>query len=258
MRTNFLGLPVDILTEPETIAAAVRAMRAGVRCQHVALNVAKLVKARSDPELDRDIRDSDIIGIDGMGIALALRLLGQRRAPRVAGIDLFENLIAECAREGFRPFLLGASPSVAEDAARELQRRHPALVIAGSHHGYFSLDEEAAVCRSIAASGAHCLFVAMPTPRKERFMLRNREQLEVPFVMGIGGTLDVVAGKVRRAPRLVQNLGFEWCYRLAQEPRRLATRYLSTNAVFALLMVGEVCARWINLVFAKRRARRVG
>lgn len=258
MRTNLLGLPVDILTESETIAAAVRAMRAGVRCQHVALNVAKLVKARRDFELDRDIRDSDIIGIDGMGIAWALRLLGERQATRVAGIDLFENLIGVCAREGFRPFLLGASPSVVDDAARELQRRHPALVIAGSHHGYFSLEEEAAVCGRIAASGAHCLFVAMPTPRKERFMLRNREQLGVPFVMGIGGTLDVVAGKVRRAPRLVRTLGFEWFYRLAQEPRRLATRYLSTNAVFALLMVGEVRARWMTRAVAGRRARRLG
>ena len=258
MRTHLLGLPVDILTKSETIAIAVRAMRSGLRCQHVALNVAKLVKARRDPELDRDIRDSDVIGIDGMGIAWALRLLGERRATRVAGIDLFESVIAECASEGFRPFLLGASAAVVNDAVRELQRRHPALVIAGSHHGYFSADEERAVCRRIAESSAHCLFVAMPTPRKERFMLRNREQLDVPFVMGIGGSLDVVAGKVRRAPGLVQTLGFEWLYRLAQEPRRLAIRYLRTNAVFAVLLIDEVRLRLMSRVVAEYRSKRLG
>jgi N-acetylglucosaminyldiphosphoundecaprenol N-acetyl-beta-D-mannosaminyltransferase len=258
MRTHLLGLPVDILTKSETIAIAVRAMRSGLRCQHVALNVAKLVKARRDPELDRDIRDSDVIGIDGMGIAWALRLLGERRATRVAGIDLFESVIAECASEGFRPFLLGASAAVVNDAVRELQRRHPALVIAGSHHGYFSADEERAVCRRIAESSAHCLFVAMPTPRKERFMLRNREQLDVPFVMGIGGSLDVVAGKVRRAPGLVQTLGFEWLYRLAQEPRRLAVRYLRTNAVFAVLLIDEIRLRLMSRVVAEYRSKRLG
>ena len=243
MRTDLMGLPVDILSRDETVARAERAMRSGEPCQHVALNVAKLVNARRNPELDRDIRDADIVGIDGMGIAWALRIVGESGVVRVTGIDLFEGLMGLCADRGYRPFLLGATPEVLERAETELRRRHPGLVLAGSHHGYFKPIEEAEVCAEIAASGAHCLFVAMPTPHKERFMLRNRARLGVPFAMGVGGTLDVVAGKVRRAPRAMQALGLEWLYRLAQEPRRLAARYLDTNAVFAALMAGEVWSR---------------
>lgn len=246
MRTHLLGLPVDILSRDETVARATRAMRTGTPCQHVALNVAKLVNARRNPELDRDIREADIVGIDGMGIAWALRLLGERDVARVTGVDLFDSLMGACAAEGFRPYLLGATPEVLERAVADLRRRHPGLVIAGAHHGYFKPEDEAALCETIAASGAQCLFVAMPTPRKERFMLRNRARIGVPFAMGIGGTLDVVAGKVRRAPVLVQRLGLEWFYRLAQEPRRLARRYLDTNAVFARLMLGEMWSRRIG------------
>jgi N-acetylglucosaminyldiphosphoundecaprenol N-acetyl-beta-D-mannosaminyltransferase len=244
MRVELLGLPVDILSHAETLARARAAMRGEAgRCQHVALNVAKLVNARRDPDLDRDIRESDLVGIDGAGIALALRLQGHGRVERVAGIDLFESLIALCAREGLRPYLLGAKPDVVADAGRALARRHPGLVLAGAHHGYFRPDQEDAICRGIAESGAHCLFVALPTPQKERFMRRHRDGLGVPFVMGVGGSFDVVAGRVQRAPRLVQRLGAEWFYRLAQEPRRLAGRYLRTNAVFAGLLAGEALRR---------------
>lgn len=243
MRTQLLGLPVDVLTLDETVAIAVAAMSERRPCQHVALNVAKLVNARRDPELDRDIRDSDIVGIDGMGIAWALGLLGAGIPDRVAGIDLFERLMGASAEHGFRPYLLGATPAVLDAAIRTLRQRHPALVIAGRHHGYFGPDEEGEICRAIAGSGADGLFVAMPTPHKERFMLRNRDRLGVPFAMGIGGTFDVIAGEVGRAPRLVQRAGLEWLFRLAQEPRRLAGRYLRTNAVFAGLVLREIAQR---------------
>ena len=243
MRTEIFDLPVDIISHDETLRVAVEAMQSGRRCQHVALNVAKLVKARTDPELDRDIRTSDIVGIDGVGIVWALRILGHNVPHRVAGVDLFVSLMAECARRKLRPFLLGATPEVMDEAVRMLRRRFPGLEFAGTHHGYFSADEEQAVCASIRASGAHCLFVAMPTPRKERFMNRFRDDLTVPFIMGIGGTLDVMAGHVRRAPRLVQKLGLEWAFRAAQEPRRLAWRYLRTNVIFAGLLLSHVAGR---------------
>jgi N-acetylglucosaminyldiphosphoundecaprenol N-acetyl-beta-D-mannosaminyltransferase len=243
MRTTLMGLPVDILSFGETLALAEEAMRSGVRRQHVALNVAKLVNARREPELDRDIRNSDIVGIDGMGIVWALRVLGERRAERVPGIDLFERLVGRCAATGFRPYLLGATAEIAAAAEAELKRRHPGLDVAGRHHGYFTAEEEEGICAQIAESGAHCLFVAMPTPRKERFMLRNRDRLAVPFVMGVGGSFDVVAGKVQRAPGLVQRMGLEWAFRLAQEPRRLAARYAHTNAVFAWLLAKEIGQR---------------
>lgn len=244
MRVKLFDLPVDILTHRETVDRILAAIAQRQRCQHVALNVAKLVNARSNAELERDIRDSDIIGIDGAGILLALRLLGHEVPHRVAGIDLFEGLMAECAARGLKPYLLGATPAVLTDAQRALARRYPKLVFAGSRDGYFGAEEEAGVCDQIRNSGADCLFIAMPTPRKERFMRRHRDQLGIPFVMGIGGTLDVVAGRVRRAPLALQRAGLEWAYRMAQEPLRLGGRYLYTNAVFAGLLARHLVGRW--------------
>ena len=252
MRVTLFGLPVDILSYDETIECILAAIADGRRCQHVALNVAKLVNARTDAELDRDIRTSDIVGVDGMGIVYALRLLGHPISQRVAGADLFESLMAACAAHGLRPYLLGATPEVLASTKLKLAERYPNLVLAGSHHGYFKSEQEKSVCDLIRASGAHCLFIAMPTPRKERFMARHRDSLGVPFVMGVGGTFDVVAGHVKRAPALMQSLGLEWAYRMMQEPRRLAARYLRTNLIFAVLLGRELL---VHLITGERHAR---
>ncbi len=243
MRVRLLGLPVDLLSHDETVTLALDAMRTRRRRQHVALNVAKLVGCRTDGELRRDVEDSDIVGIDGMGVLYALKLLGHRAPERVAGVDLFESLMEACARRGFRPFLLGATPEVLARAERVLVRRHPGLVVAGRHHGYFSVAEEDNTASLIRESRADCLFIAMPTPRKERFMRRYRDSLGVPFLMGVGGTFDVVAGHVRRAPRVWQRLGLEWLFRLLQEPRRMFWRYLRSNAIFAGLLARALVAR---------------
>ena len=243
MRVELLGLPVDILSHEDTVAHAVDAMRSRRRCQHVALNVAKLVSCRTNTELRRDVEDSDIVGIDGMGVLYGLRLLGHRAPSRVAGVDLFESLMATCANEGFRPFLLGATPDVLKRAERTLVQRHPGLIVAGRHHGYFSVAEEERIANLIRASGADCLFIAMPTPRKERFMHRYRDSLGVPFCMGVGGTFDVVAGHVRRAPLTWQRLGLEWLFRLLQEPRRMFWRYAYTNVIFAGLLLRALVAK---------------
>lgn len=243
MRVELFNTPVDILTMEETIAMAVRAMESKTRCQHVALNVAKLVNAQSDTELDRDVRDSDIVGIDGMGIAYALKLLGHDVPERVAGVDLFEQLMAVCAEKGFRPYLLGATQDVLERTVAELKRRHPALEFAGTRNGYFKPAEDAGVAADVRASGADCLFIAMPTPRKERFMRAFRDEMNVPYLMGVGGTFDVIAGHVQRAPAVWQRFGMEWAYRMMQEPRRMFWRYARTNALFARMLLPELIRR---------------
>ncbi|MCC2096872.1 MAG: WecB/TagA/CpsF family glycosyltransferase [Hyphomicrobiales bacterium] len=242
MRTEIMGCPVDILTKTETLELAARSMQDRTPCLHVALNVAKLVKARSDSELDNDVRQADIIGIDGAGIALALRLIGGVSAPRYAGVDLFDDLMAVCAINGFRPYVLGAEEHVLETAVSRLVHRNPGLRFAGWHHGYFGNDVDA-VIEDIRKAKPDCLFLAMPTPAKERFMARWRKEIDVPFVMGIGGTIDVVAGKVTRAPQIWQKTGFEWLYRVLQEPRRMWKRYLSTNSAFAWLLLKALLAR---------------
>ena len=178
-----------------------------------------------------------------MGILIGARLMGLHVPERVAGVDLMERIFALCAREGFRPYLLGARPEVLAQAVAELRRRHPALAIAGQQHGYFSAAEQPAVVSAIRDSAADCLFVGMPTPRKERFMAAHRAELGVPFVMGVGGGIDVLAGHVRRAPDAWQRSGFEWLYRTLQEPRRMWRRYLTTNLAYAGILAGGLLQR---------------
>jgi N-acetylglucosaminyldiphosphoundecaprenol N-acetyl-beta-D-mannosaminyltransferase len=232
-RKMFLGVPIDCLTFAETIALADRAMQTREPVQHVCINVAKFVAMRSNPELDRDVRSSDIISVDGAGIVWAARLLGIRVPERVAGIDLMQGVIRLCAVKGYRPYFLGARPDMLGQAITNIKSSLPCLEPAGCRDGYFKPEQESTVVSGILSSRADCLFIGMPTPLKERFLARHRKALGVPFIMGVGGAFDVLAGHVRRAPRLVQISGFEWLFRAIQEPLRLGPRYLSTNLAFA-------------------------
>lgn len=243
MRVRFLDLPVDIASMDETLDRACDAMRTRRRLQHVALNVAKLVNARTNPLLKQDLETADFVGIDGMGIVIGLRLAGVEGAERVAGIDLMMQLLARCAKEGFHPYFLGATPEVVERAAEVARERFPGLRFAGIRDGYFDAAEEPEVVDAIRASGADCLFVGMPTPRKERFLAQHRDALDVPFIMGVGGSFDVLAGKVNRAPSWMQRTGLEWAYRLLQEPGRMWRRYASTNLAYAGLLFGVLGRR---------------
>lgn len=233
MRASFLGCPVDLLTMAETVDLARRAMRSHRRLQHVALNVAKFVNMRSDAVLAADVANSDVVSIDGMGILWGAQALGLPATSRVAGVDLLGELLALCAREGLRPYFLGATPVALHEAMQRARERYPALVFAGWHDGYFKREQENDVVRNIQSSGADCLFIGMPTPRKERFLAAHRDDLGVPFIMGVGGAFDVLAGAVRRAPMQIQRLGLEWLYRIYQEPRRMWWRYARTNTLFA-------------------------
>ena len=237
MRVDFLGCSVDVLTMAETIERAKVAMRDRRRMHHVALNVAKFVNMRSDGVLRADVMGSDLIGVDGMGILWALRLFGVPATERVTGIDLFWEILNVCDKDGFRPFLLGATPSVLQRAADVIAAKFPSIQLAGLRDGYFRPEEEGEVVEQIIKSKADCLFIAMPTPRKERFLAAYRDDLGVPFIMGVGGSLDVIAGHVARAPRKMQSMGLEWLYRVYQEPRRMWWRYVKTNTLFAGILI---------------------
>lgn len=246
MRADLLGIPVDILSSEETLHAVDRAISSRSRLQHVALNVAKLVSLRSNAELHEDVVSSDIVGIDGMGIVLALRLMGYPHAGRVAGIDLLEQSLRLCAEKGYRPFFLGARADVLAKAVANAKARYPDLRFAGWRDGYFSADQQDDVLREIQSAGADCLFIGMPTPRKERLLAGWRHKLDVPFIMGVGGSFDVLAGKVERAPLWMQRNGLEWAYRIYQEPSRMWWRYLKTNTLFAALLMQLAMARLLG------------
>lgn len=237
-RIELMGCPMDVASMEKTVATIREAVIAGRFTQHVVVNVAKLVHMRDDAQLRESVESCDIINIDGMGVVLGARFLGHDVRERVAGVDLFHELLAMSAREGLSVYLLGAQDEVVTATARKVEALYPGLQIAGYHHGYF-WDDEAAMVEKIRASGAQLLFVAITSPKKENFINRWRDQLGVTFVMGVGGTFDVVAGKVKRAPLWMQRYGLEWLYRVIQEPGRMWKRYLTTNSKFAWMLLME-------------------
>lgn len=245
-RRLFLGFPIDALSTGETLEVIERAIQQRIPIQHVVVNVAKLISMRSDAELARDVTESDLINVDGMGVVFGCRLLGIPVKERVAGIDLMERLLAECAAKGWRPYFLGATEEVLQEAVCRLAARHPRLDIAGSHHGYFPPSDDERIATQIADARPDCLFIAISSPRKEAFMNRWRERMNIPFVMGVGGSIDVIAGKVQRAPLWMQRVGLEWLFRLVQEPGRLWRRYLFTNAAYARLLMLELLKRRVS------------
>jgi N-acetylglucosaminyldiphosphoundecaprenol N-acetyl-beta-D-mannosaminyltransferase len=241
-RVELFGVPMDVLTMDETVREIDRRMAGGIFTQHVVVNVAKIVQAQDDPELAEAVRACDVINIDGAGVVFGARLLGMKIPERVAGIDLFERLLGYGETNGRSVYLLGATPEVISEAVARIRSNHPKLEIAGYHHGYFWDDEESIV-REIRASGADMLFVGIGSPLKERFINRWRDGFGVMFAMGVGGTFDVVAGTVRRAPRWMQRAGLEWFFRVLQEPRRMWRRYLVTNTRFLGMLLREQWAR---------------
>ena len=241
-RIDLLGCPLDILSLDQAVLRVDLAMRLKIPMRHVALNTAKLIGMRENPDLYDDVVSSDLITADGMGIVLAARAMGHQIPGRVTGIDLMEALLGLCARKGYRPYILGARHEVLKTALRRIRARHPKLVLAGARNGFFGPEDEVDIVERINASGADCLFVGIPTPIKERFLSRNHGNLSPAFAMGVGGSIDVMAGLVPRAPEWMQRNGMEWLHRTLQEPQRMWRRYLVSNAKFAVILgTGLVC-----------------
>jgi N-acetylglucosaminyldiphosphoundecaprenol N-acetyl-beta-D-mannosaminyltransferase len=231
-RAIVLGCNIDRVDMSEAAERCDEFVRTRAGAQHMAVNAAKVVAMRHDKDLHGLVDRCELITADGQAVVWASKLLGDPLPVRVAGIDLMLELMHLAERRGYRVYFLGATTEVLEQAIARLRERHPELQIAGYRDGYFSITEEAAVAAQIRDAQPDMLFVAMPTPRKEYFLGRWGPVLDVPFSMGVGGAIDVIAGVTRRAPVRMQRLGLEWAYRLAQEPRRLFRRYLVTNAEF--------------------------
>lgn len=242
-RAQILGCEIDRLDMDATVARCAEIIEAGEPTQHVAINVAKVVSLHDDPRLRDVVERCELISVDGQPIVWASRLLGDPLPERVAGIDLMFRLLELAAERGYRVYVLGARQEVLETAIARLLERYPGLVVAGHHHGYFKDEESPEICELVRASEPHILFVAMSSPRKEFWLAEHARDLGVPFSMGVGGSIDVVAGLTKRAPRWMQRTGLEWFYRFIQEPRRLGPRYLRTNARFAAMLARALVTR---------------
>ena len=239
-RIHIAGAPLDLLTLDEAVARVDEAVARRRPTLNASLNAAKLVRIQSDSELRESIELCDFVTADGVPVVWAARALGHEVPGRVNGTDLMEVLLAHAARRGYSVYLFGSEPGVLSRARAEIARRHPAIRIAGTQHGFYAPEEEQAVVERIAAARPDILFVALGTPQKELFQARHRDQLGVPFTMGVGGSFEVLAGVRKRAPRWAQRFGLEWAFRMIQEPRRLAGRYVVGNTRFVLLVGREV------------------
>jgi len=223
----------------QTLARIEQFIEDGKPRQHVVVNVAKIVKMQNDHDLREIISSCDLINADGMPIVWASRLLGNPLPSRVAGVDLFQNLIKLSAEKGYRPFFFGAREWVVEKVVQEFKIKYPDLDVAGYRNGYYSDEEEPKIAEMIRESKAHILFVGFSSPKKERFLSQWMGTMKVPFSMGVGGSFDIIAGRTKRAPAWMQKWGMEWFYRILQEPRRMWKRYAKTNPVFVWMVLRE-------------------
>jgi N-acetylglucosaminyldiphosphoundecaprenol N-acetyl-beta-D-mannosaminyltransferase len=236
--TRVLNSRFDCLTNVQVIDEAVAAIRAGERACLCTVNVAILMMMQSNPRMQRFVDSAKWIVADGQPIVWASQLSYRPLPERVTGVDLVDQLCARAVREKIGVYLLGASQKTVRATAEALRKGHPGLDVRGIADGYFGPGEAAARAQAVAQSGAEILFVAMGVPRQEYFIEEQWERLGAQIVIGVGGSFDVIAGLRKRAPFVFQRAGLEWAYRLAQEPRRLFMRYLTTNTRFIGLMFG--------------------
>jgi N-acetylglucosaminyldiphosphoundecaprenol N-acetyl-beta-D-mannosaminyltransferase len=250
-KVSLLGCVIDALTFSETLDEIDRLIADGRPVQHCVVNAAKIVLLERDPRLREIVSTCALVNADGQSVVWAARILGRPLPERVAGIDLFLALLGLAEARGYGVYFMGGTPDVVAVTAARARREHPALRIAGHHDGYLDAGDTEAVVAEIRAARPEILFVGMPSPRKEYWLAEHLESLGVPFSMGVGGSFDVYAGKTRRAPAWIQRVGFEWAYRLTQEPTRMWKRYLVGNATFLWLLLKE-CRRE-GVAWARRR-----
>ena len=237
-RVDILGTPIDNMTMQETIQLIANAIDSDQRLSHTVVNAGKIVLMHKDPELKESVVTADIINADGQGVVWASRFLGQPLVERVTGIDLMDNLVDLAYRKRYKIFFFGAKEHVLNTVVQHYASKYSYNIIAGYRNGYFKKADERAIAQQIADSGANMLFVAITSPVKEKFLYENRDLLRsVNFTMGVGGSFDVIAGRVKRAPLWMQNSGLEWLYRVYQEPKRMFKRYLVGNWKFIVLVV---------------------
>lgn len=245
VRQSVLGIPIDALTMKQALQQCTDAIEHKEFLSIGVVNAAKIMAMRRDEQLRQAVSGCHMILADGQSVVWASQMLGIPLPERVAGIDLFQTLLAEAARRECRVYFLGARADVLGHMLDEVSRTFPGLIVAGARDGYFQLAEEAQVAAEIRRCGTDLLFLGMSSPKKELFLSHWGEATGASVVHGVGGSFDVLAGITRRAPVWYQKHGLEWFYRARQEPLRLGRRYLVTNTSFLALLAREMLRKRI-------------
>lgn len=231
-RYKILNTYVDVVSMDETIRRVEKIIEKGKPTQHVVINASKVNLMEDDPELRRIVNACPLINADGASIVWAAKILGVPLKERVTGCDLFQELVAVASEKGYKIYLFGAREEVVTKVKAIYEEQYPGIQIVGYRNGYFTEADEPEIVKNMAESGADMMFVAFSSPKKEYWVNMYIDQLNIPFVMGVGGSFDIVAGVTQRAPKWWQDHGLEWLYRFIQEPRRMWRRYILGNAKF--------------------------
>ena len=218
-RIDVLGVSFDDLTMDEAVEIALGFMQERRACYACTPNPEIVMAAKGDAALRAALSGAELVLADGVGITKAAAMLGTPLKSRVPGIDFASNVISRLAERGWSVYLLGAKPLVAEAAAEKLTQTYPGIVIAGTNDGYFT--DDAPVIEKINAASPDFLMVCLGSPKQEMWMSANAGRLSCGLMAGLGGSLDVLAGNVQRAPETWRRLGLEWLYRVIKEPKRL-------------------------------------
>lgn len=220
-RHALLDVCVHAVTMAQSLEAIARFVASGRPHHVVTLDASMCVAARTDTDLRRIVLEADLVTPDSAGVLWAARRLGIHLSERVSGVDIVSELAAWAPTAAPSMYLLGAAPGVAEEAGARLQAAHAGCRIVGTHDGYFSPDEDDRVIAEIRRAKPDVLCVAMGIPKQEKWIACHREALEVPVMIGVGGTLDVLSGRARRAPAWMRRTNLEWLYRVMANPRKL-------------------------------------
>ncbi len=245
---RLFNVPIHALTLTQVLDKIETVIKSQGRLKIGVVNVAKIVNMQKDAALAEDVTSSDIILADGTAVVWASKIMGLPLPERVAGIDLMYGLFDR----GCRVFCLGASEDISQRVEKKLAEDYPQVTLAGRRNGYFAEEDEQSIAEQIRDAKPDVLLVAISSPKKERFMAQWGDTMAVPIVHGVGGSFDVFAGKVKRAPLSWQQYGLEWLYRLGQEPRRMWKRYLVTNTRFIWMLLKQLTQQKTQALFKKK------
>jgi N-acetylglucosaminyldiphosphoundecaprenol N-acetyl-beta-D-mannosaminyltransferase len=241
---ELLGVPVQRTDVAGALHRITQFVEERAPHQVVTPDSSAVVRAQEDPELMEILRSADLVTADGAGLVWMAKVMGLPLWERVSGVDLMQHICELAAEKRYSIYLVGAAPGVAAEAADKLKEQYPGLAVAGTMHGYFGEDEEPEVVRRIADAKPDVLFVALGVPRQEKWIRRHLDELGVPVAIGVGGSFDVIAGRLKRAPLLMQRWGLEWLWRALRQPSRLPRLLALPRFV------------WMALVDWLRRGRR--
>lgn len=240
-RITIFNTPVDAWTIIETVQFIEEMIHLKQQVVHTCINANKVVLMDTDEELHKSVSEADIINADGQAVVWASKLLKCPIPERVPGIDLMEKLIKMAGEKGYSAYFFGARQEVVENVASKYATQYSHSIIGGFRNGYYSESELPRIAEEINNSGSQLLFVAIPSPKKENFIHRYAKSMpNVILLMGVGGSFDVVTGRVKRAPAWMQDNGLEWLYRLIQEPRKMWKRYLIGNLKYISITIREL------------------